>query len=415
MLRGCVGPRWTGGRGFVAAMIVVAVLPGLPALRAAEPAPAPSPAGAGDTAAAVSGAPTSTGSDASVASVTAAAPAPALPPPLFTSEIWAVPGAVVDAVREVGARPVGERMEAASRPLLGKRYVNEANGEGAGIDPDPPARYDAFDCLTFVEEVLALALAGDPLHAPALRNALRWDGAPQYENRRHFMEASWVPASVAGGLLEDITGRVGHPRTLRKDVSQDTWRRWGRRGLFQLPDVRLPVGTYTLRYLDLREAVASASRIPPGSVVITLRQPREWVPIVTTHISIVVSDGTRTVMRHATRMGAQEVRDDPVDWYLRHLSTYVNWRVLGVAVYFPREQGPRVSALSPSPVPPVRFPELEGDPPPLEEPEGDPTVEAVQPTAAHGALPPTDAPRVESSKTSSGSDGPPVAVPGAAG
>jgi hypothetical protein len=364
----------------------------MPTLRAAEPAPASvsqdatvTAVAAVDTAAAVNGTPGASISDAPVAPGATAAPAPVapLPRPSFSSEIWAVPGPVVAAVREVVARPVGERMEAASPPLLGKRYVNEANGEGAGIDADPPARYDAFDCLTFVEEVIALALAGDPLHAPAVRNALRWDGAPHYENRRHFMEASWVPASVAGGLLEDITGHVGRPRTLRKDVSQDTWRRWGRRALFQLPDVRLPVGTYTLRYLDLQEAVASASRIPSGSVVITLRQPRDWVPIVTTHISLVVSDGTRTVMRHATRMGAQEVRDDSVEWYLRHLSTYVNWRVLGIAVYFPREQGPRVSALSPSVVPAGRFPELEGDPPTY---------------ASDGA-----------------SDGPSVAAPGAAG
>ena len=51
-------------------------------------------------------------------------------------------------------------MERASRAFLGLPYLNDAAGEGQGIDTDPPSRYDAFDCLTFVEEVLALTLAG---------------------------------------------------------------------------------------------------------------------------------------------------------------------------------------------------------------------------------------------------------------
>ena len=95
-----------------------------------------------------------------------------------------------------------------------------------------------------------------------------------------------------------------------------------------------------------------------GAILLTLRQPRTWVPIVVTHVSTVVplADGTLR-MRHATRMGSRKVRDDRVDWYVHHLREYTNWPSLGITVLYPREQGPRVSAL-PTALPSGRLPAL---------------------------------------------------------
>lgn len=295
------------------------------------------------------------------------APAPGPPPGVrVVPERWTVPREVLEAVREVAGWPLGERLDAATRPFLGLPYGNDAAGELDAADPDPPARYDTFDCLTFVEEALGLALASDPLGAPAIRDALRYRGVPSYATRRHFMEAQWVPDAVRNGLLVDITAQVGRARVVHKEVTGDTWRRWRRRGLFRLPDAQLPVGGWSLTYLDLAEAEAAVPRIPPGAVLLTIRQPREWSPIAITHISLVLPGGR---MRHATRMGSRKVRDDRLDWYVRHLREYVNWPVLGVGVLLPREQGPRVSALQPFALPPP-FPPAEGPlpvfaPPPI--------------------------------------------------
>lgn len=268
------------------------------------------------------------------------------PPPgvRVVPERWTVPEEVIDAVRAVATWPLGERMAAATAAFLGLPYAVDAAGELAADDPDPPARYDTFDCLTFVEEALALTLAADPLDAPRIRNALRYEGAPTYANRRHFMEQQWVPAALANGFLVDITDRVGRARTVTHEVTPETWRHWRRRGLFDLPAQALPTGSWTLRYLDLAEAERAVPHMPPGAVLLTVRVPRTWSPIAVTHISLVLPGGK---MRHATRMGARKVRDDRLDWYVRHLRDYVNWPSLGVAVLLPREQGPRVSALQP--------------------------------------------------------------------
>ena len=267
-------------------------------------------------------------------------------PPRHVEERWTIPGSVIDAVRAVENRPLGERVAVASESFLGLPYLNDAAGEGNVEDPDPPSRYDTFDCLTFVEEVFSLAMAADPLYAPRTRNQFRYRGEASYLDRRHFMEAEWIPDAIAHGLLADITATVGRASVLEKDVTLQTWRSWGRRSLFRVPESRLPVGHWALNYLDLDAAVEAAPRIPAGALVVTLRTARAWVPVVTTHISLVVSSGPNAIMRHATRMGTKKVRDDKLAWYAAHLREYTNWPSLGIVVLMPREQGPRISALA---------------------------------------------------------------------
>lgn len=306
-------------------------------------------------------------------------------PPRRVPERWTIPDEVLDAVRAVAAQPIGVRMEAASRPLLGLPYFNGAAGDGAAgegsvEDPDPPSRYDTFDCLTFVEETLSLAMAPDPLYAPLIRDSLRYQGAPVYQNRRHFMEAQWVPDAIASGLLTDITPYVGRARTLRKTVDLQMWKNWGKRTLFHLPDERLPVGTWSLNYLSLDEAIASVPRLPAGAILLVLRYARDGVPIVVRHIGMVVPTANGMKFRHATRMGSQKVRDDRVEWYVGHLSaeTYSKSPILGISVLYPREIGPRLAASHPPALPATPLPFAEGSPPPPTPPA--PPVDVSAPT-----------------------------------
>jgi hypothetical protein len=240
-------------------------------------------------------------------------------------------------------------MSAISAVLLGRPYVSDPMGEGEGPDPDPLARYDQFDCLTFAEEVLAFALAADPLDAPRVRDALRYGAGPvDYAHRRHFMELQWIPGNVADGWLADTTHDYGAVVTLRKDVQASTWRAWAPRRNFALADDQLPVGEMSLDVLPLAEALRVADQIRPGSLILTVRTDRAGVPLWTTHVSLLVADPSgATVIRHATKIGNGGTRDHGFRWYLEHLKTY-RWPVLGIAVLEPIEQGPRRSSL-PSP------------------------------------------------------------------
>ncbi|MBN2798429.1 MAG: DUF1460 domain-containing protein [Deltaproteobacteria bacterium] len=259
--------------------------------------------------------------------------------------VGSLPAALVELASAVRAQPIAARMEAVSRPMLGQPYRSDPLGEGEGYDPDPPARYDVWDCLTFVEEVLALSLAGDPAHAASVRTSLRYgDRTPSYATRHHFMELQWLPEAQAQGWLVDTTRTYGAVQRMRREVHRGTWDSWSRRSLFALTDAQLPLGTMHLDVLSIDEALRVVDQLRPGSVLLTVRQDRAWVPIWTTHLGFLIP-AERPTVRHATRMQARVVKDHSLTWYLEHLRTYTNWPVAGVAVFEPREQGPRLSAL----------------------------------------------------------------------
>ncbi len=259
-----------------------------------------------------------------------------------------IPQELLDIARAVADRPVGERMAAISEPLLDTPYLNDPAGEGALPDLDPPVRYDAFDCLTFVEEVLALSLPPDPLDAPWVRQSLRYgEGVPvSYQTRNHFMLEQWIPRAIENGWLEDITAEIGETHLLTKRVTPKTWAWWKKRELFHLTDDELPTGDYALQVLPTGAARDALDRIPDGALILTVRESRGYVPIVVTHLGFKVPSKGHALMRHATRMGKiPRVRNVRLAWYLEHIQWYHYWPIAGIAVLMPREYGPRRSRL----------------------------------------------------------------------
>lgn len=279
--------------------------------------------------------------------VASGAEPPEAPSPASSPGVGAAPDDLRRIAAEVRDEPLAERVGAISAALLGRPYVNDPMGEGAGHDPDPLARYDQFDCLTFAEEVYSFALAADPVDAARIRDAMRYGAGPiDYEHRRHFMELQWIPGNVADGWLRLTTTEYGDTVTFRKTVDAATWKGWSARKNFAMPDDRLPVGEMVLDVLPLDEALRVADTIRPGSLILTVRTDRAGVPLWTTHVSLLVpKEGGGTVLRHATKIGSGGTKDHDFRWYLEHLKTY-RWPVAGIAVLEPVEQGPRMAAMA---------------------------------------------------------------------
>lgn len=253
-----------------------------------------------------------------------------------------VPPAVEEAARATAMRPLAERMAAVTAPLLGVPYLLDPLGEGEGHDPDPIARYDGFDCQTFVEEALALSLALDPEDAGRVRASLRYgDGPIDYAHRRHFMELQWLPGNIAAGWIRMTTDTYGATTPFRQDVGPDLWARWRDRARFVMPDEALPTGQMALDVLPLAAAIEVAPRILPGSVVFVVREHRPGVPLWITHLGIVVAgaDG-RARLRHASTT-AHVVKEEDLAAYLRRAAAWPGWPVAGIAVAEPLPQGPR--------------------------------------------------------------------------
>lgn len=100
------------------------------------------------------------------------------------------------------------RIQYFSHLFLGKPYALTALGEGSHgkFDQAPLYRFDAFDCQTYVETVLALALSDSPSHFKHCMKTIRYaHGKIDYVQRHHFTSPDWNELNQQQGYLRDIT------------------------------------------------------------------------------------------------------------------------------------------------------------------------------------------------------------------
>lgn len=124
---------------------------------------------------------------------------------------------------DILTRARGGEGPAADYASLIQRIARDPALQGRGyrhapLDGDPAqerlqAGFDRFDCVTFVETVLALARTAQSDRADFARYsdalaALRYrEGRPAYCARRHYF-TDWLRAGIAAGELEDVTVQV---------------------------------------------------------------------------------------------------------------------------------------------------------------------------------------------------------------
>ena len=98
-----------------------------------------------------------------------------------------------------------------SELFLNKPYLLGALGEGvtALFDQNPLYRTDAFDCVTLVNTVLALAISH---HLQDFKKNIvavnYYDSDPVYHKRFHFMSVDWNIQNNCHGYVEDVTKKI---------------------------------------------------------------------------------------------------------------------------------------------------------------------------------------------------------------
>ncbi|MDF1684769.1 MAG: DUF1460 domain-containing protein [Legionellaceae bacterium] len=104
--------------------------------------------------------------------------------------------------------PMATRLDAISQRFINQPYEGNALGEGPGApyDQAPIYRVDAFDCETYVDTVVALALAPDLNHfTQCIKNIRYADGDVTFTKRNHFASLDWNQNNQHAGILKDIT------------------------------------------------------------------------------------------------------------------------------------------------------------------------------------------------------------------
>lgn len=106
---------------------------------------------------------------------------------------------------------VFQRIDKISEFFMGVPYLGGALGEGENgqYDHSPIIRDDAFDCLTYVNTVLAIASSDSP--GSCIKRLLQlnyYDGDPKFEKRFHFMSVDWNLQNQKNGFIDDLTATV---------------------------------------------------------------------------------------------------------------------------------------------------------------------------------------------------------------
>ncbi len=246
------------------------------------------------------------------------------------------PQARAQALEELGPLPFLDRVVAASGRFLGTPYVESPLGEGEGPDPDPKERYDAVDCLTFVEESLALSVASSAEEVPGILSEIRYGSEPTYEGRNHLMEAEWIPNNAKKGFVRDVTARYAGADVewTQKVLTKKTWASASSRAL-GLPDARQLTGTFRFPILPLAKVMAHARALPSGTILLVVREDLALKATRITHLGFVIQKRHRVYLRHAARNNYARVIDEDLETFLARNSRYAKWRVSGIALLEP--------------------------------------------------------------------------------
>lgn len=243
------------------------------------------------------------------------------------------------------------RIEAVSESFLGVPYRLGPLGEGpAGeFDAEPLSNLKEFDCTTYVEQVMALALEPDARKAlDVVLPKIRYKGGVvSYETRNHFTELDWVPNVAAAGFLKDITREVA-PREAKTATKTISKRRWyeGRtlEDIQGFPDAsladktarlarlkalapRFEDQTVSIPYIPIEVLPGLLEKIPSGTIANLVRADAPDIPTMISHQFFFIQKGGQTYVRHAA--SGRRVEDVLAVEYLARYARS-SWRLLGV-------------------------------------------------------------------------------------
>lgn len=136
--------------------------------------------------------------------------------------------------------PIQRRIEIQSAALLNTPYLEGALGEGINgkYDQNPLYRFDYFDCETYVDTVMALALARSLPDFRKKINQIRYkQGNVGFTQRNHFPSADWIPNNKRNGHIQELSYLIAGRKTnvSRTQINLRNWYRHLTTDRIQIP------------------------------------------------------------------------------------------------------------------------------------------------------------------------------------
>jgi hypothetical protein len=212
-------------------------------------------------------------------------------------------------------RSAGARIELLSGLLLGCPYLEEPLRGSAGTPEVFTAALDGFDCVTYVETVLALSRASSAAGFFDELRRIRYDGGRvEWRRRNHYM-TGWIRGNVRGGVVRRVPpgGSV---------IAKD-----------RLLDAVPGLAPRRARFVCVPKARVARmrSRLRTGDLLF-FASTRAHLDVF--HCGILVDAGGERLLRHATKSRGSVVEERLDDFLGRN-------RMSGVIAVRPRDAGRR--------------------------------------------------------------------------
>jgi len=194
---------------------------------------------------------------------------------------------------------LGKRIEQISGGFLGKPYIEGSLGGGPDRAEVLRVSLDAFDCVTFMESVLALALARTvDEFIDTIRRIRYKDGEIDWRHRNHYM-VDWASNNEQSGFIKNITsGSFTVEKTCTLSLIAG-----------------LPAKTATFLYFPTQSSRKAAGLIESGDLIF-------FVSVKNTldvfHTALLVEREGRWLLRHATRTAGAVIEQDLVEFTSRN-------------------------------------------------------------------------------------------------
>ena len=218
-----------------------------------------------------------------------------------------------------GKRDFEHRLVDVAKRSVGTLYAGGPLGEGPSgkYDTDPLMDLTRADCVTFVEQAIALAAAESYSESFDLLQKIRYEnGAISFETRNHFMIADWVERNT---FCVDVTDKLKVPtRSVSRTISK--------KGFFErvkAPELGSDVAdrVVELTYVPVAEAAEAAEHLPSPALIVFVGKV-DW--LFALHCGLYIRDGDRGLLYHASSKGEAVVTADLAE-YLSNTDRYIGY------------------------------------------------------------------------------------------
>ncbi len=264
---------------------------------------------------------------------------------------------------------ISARLSAFSSEFLGLPYGSTGPlGEGVSgrYDQDPLYRFDTFDCTTFVETVVSLALSNNVDAFENSMNRIRYQGGEvEFLRRNHFPSLQWIPNNLSNGMFDEANSKVipvEEQALAEANIDVGGWLRKSGPGLIQIPGLssseraergielqrlgdRYSPEKATLFYIPIARLLkepALLRRIPDGAIINFVRPNWDLTASIGTHMNVShqglvfrTPEGVR--LRHASVGGEKKVMDVSLLKYLKNFENHPTMK--GIHLLTLRESG----------------------------------------------------------------------------